>query len=226
MSQWVYMEFGLDRDWLFNGDLWCREPLRSRLRHRNILSLLLFCLRRQFLLVIYGARVSAERFELMWVCKRERTIEFPLYTLSGACMLVAHWECVYVHLPLETQKVCLHLWCNHSFFLSLPFFLLFSPVIVTPSSLPLLFSCFLHHSVSPMSLKTLLLSCLLLYPYSVIFFPPHPTILPPAGCKMDSPQSESSGEGQKAEESRAQGELQRGRRRSSVLGPISTFPLF
>lgn len=40
---------------------------------------------------------------------------------------------------------------------------------------------------------------------------------------MDSPQSEPSGEGQKAEENRAQGELQRGRRHSTLI-PLSTFP--
>lgn len=55
--------------------------------------------------------------------------------------------------------------------------------------------------------------------------PPPTPILPLAGCKMDSPQSESSGEGQKAEENRAQGEIQRGRRHSAVLRALSTFPL-
>lgn len=42
---------------------------------------------------------------------------------------------------------------------------------------------------------------------------------------MDPPQSESSREGQKAEENGAQGELQRGRRHSAVLKTPSTFTL-
>ncbi len=69
------LEFGLQCDWLFNGDLWCRDLLHSRLRHSNILSLLLFCLSWPFVLVIYGAQVSAERLELMCACKREGAID-------------------------------------------------------------------------------------------------------------------------------------------------------
>lgn len=42
---------------------------------------------------------------------------------------------------------------------------------------------------------------------------------------MDSPHSESSGEGQKAEEDRAQGEPQKGRRHFRVLRPLSSPPL-
>ena len=75
--------------------------------------------------------------------------------------------------------------------------------------------------------QNLLLSGLSFFSTSTLFpaSPPHSCVLPPAGCKMDSPQSESSGEGQKAEENRAQGELQRGRRHSSVLWPVSSFLL-
>lgn len=95
---------------------------------------------------------------------------------------------------------------------------LFSPfsVIVTPFWLPS------HCPPSSLSLK----SCYFVYSLpaftATLFFffppsPPHPPILPPAGCKMDSPQSESSEEEQKAEEKGAQGELQRGRRRSPTM---------
>ncbi len=104
------IQFGLDSDWLFNGDLWCRELLRSRLRHSNILSLLLLCLSRPFVLVIYGAQVSAERLELMCACTREREGAIDcftfvcvcvclLYTLSG---LACYWltEIVYMYIPV------------------------------------------------------------------------------------------------------------------------------
>lgn len=100
----------------------------------------------------------------------------------------------------------------------------------------------------PLSLKTLFSLHSLFFPISPLhhFIPPtlskHATLLsastctlssfsrlhpptpnfPLAGCKMDSPQSKSSGEEQKAEENKAQGELQRGRRHSVVLSALCT----
>lgn len=82
--------------------------------------------------------------------------------------------------------------------------------------------------------------CHLFYPPSSHCVPPHPptrllcffllsfsrlhflapTIVSPAGCKMDSLQSDLPGKGQKAEENRTQGELQRGRH-SAVLSRLS-----
>lgn len=79
----------------------------------------------------------------------------------------------------------------------------------------------------PLSIKITLLSLTTLSSFSRLDYltspPPTHTRTPSAGCKMDSPQSEPSGEGQKAEENRAQGELQRGRRHSTLI-PLSTFP--
>ncbi len=122
------------------------------------------------------------------------------------------WACLYLlsfshtlsflSLSVFITPLWLLLWC--------PPFLCFSFALSHPAHL------------KPTNLLSLSTSApLFFFPPS----PPHPPILPPAGCKMDSPQSESSGEGQKAEENRAQGELQRGRRHSTVLRPLSTFPL-
>lgn len=83
--------------------------LRSRLRHRNILSLLLFCLSRLLVLVIYGAQVSAEMLELMCVCARERRSCRRFYICVSnlqsvkACMLVAHWVCICSCVPFHCR---------------------------------------------------------------------------------------------------------------------------
>lgn len=97
-----------------------------------------------------------------------------------------------------------------------------SRCLITSSAVP--FFSFTHPAHSqPATLLSLPLS-LYLYTLSLLLFPAFttspPPMLPPAGCKMDSPQSESSGEGQKAEENGAQGELQRGRRHSTLLRPL------
>ncbi len=165
------IQFGLDSDWLFNGDLWCRELLRSRLRHSNILSLLLFCLSRPFVLVIYGAQVSAERLELMCACTREREGAIDCFTFVcvcvcvstlhsvRACVLLAHWDCVYVYscvpLHLRDVKCALSLFI-FTFFLShpfLPFSLCLHYTSLITSLVPP-FSLFLLRALSSRSFKT------------------------------------------------------------------------
>lgn len=114
---------------------------------------------------------------------------------------------VYIYFPL--LDVTTHSFSNASFF----------------SFLCHRYTFLITFPLSPLiPLTKILLLCLLsscLYRDTLFFFSrlPHltPPILPPAGCKMDSPQSESSEEEQKAEEKGAQGELQRGRRRSPTM---------
>lgn len=154
----------------------------------------------------------------------------------NACMLVAHWEScicryilfVYSCVPFDLRDGK----CSLSLFIFAFCCWMWPLFLLHPFPFSLLhfsdyFSAVPFFSVSSHSLKT----ChfvVSLYLYPLFFFPPSPPppfLIPLAGCKMDSPQSESSGEEQKAEENRAQGELQKGRRHSTVLKPLSTFPL-
>lgn len=149
------------------------------------------------------------QYSLMWICVHVTESVRIVERLFA-------WEME------SAPKVCLDLLstngCDHSHvFISPPslFHLLWSPPYFSPS-----------HLLIPLN-ETLPLCCLSprLCPDTLFYFPPsppHPPNLSPAGCKMDSPQSDSSRQEPKAEENRAQGELQRGRRPSNLLWLLST----